>query len=711
MSAARKTRSRVLWYPALAAGAAVVVASLVAIAPISSATQATTAMRVPASGPVAVDGQASPEAHVLISSDSTVLTTDQNNVSATIEVTNTGENELKDLPVALYIDRDRISDEADLGDILDSDEFTASQLGTQVHTNILERVPAGETRTQTFTVPVSALGLNPSEPGVYALSVTVRGAGDPLIDRTSLVWGGVNEGVSTVVSVVLPVVLPASIESLATAEELSTLTGPDGSLTQIVDAASSSGGILAIDPRVIASIRVLGSAAPASSTDWLKRLATLKNPSFALQFSDADLAVQAQLALPAPLAVTSLNYANQASADESTTPLTVDELTKWNYSYGPTVWPVANSVSPTDTDFFKANGFSTMLIDGDNVSQLPAITTSTRATVGSVSSMVLNSAISEKTMDALDAKTDVEFSSARNRIAAELSLVGNAGIGTKQHLLVGLDRTTIGNSEHIVDTVNAIKSLPWVSVTSVTDGEAALAENGVAPSPLGSFEIADRSVPEARLNGVSQGIAGEADIGAFSAVLETPQLLVAAQRVRLMNLASAAHATPLTSFNTFATGYFERDAAILNSVSITQSTPINLLGSESKIPVYVNNALPFPVVVKVHTEASNNRLSISDPDENTRIEAASQSSVSVPVKTRVSNGDVSINVTLRAANDQPVGLPVNIPITIHADWEVIGIVVLGVLVVSFFGFGAWRSVRNKRKSRALNAGNHESEVD
>lgn len=711
MSAARKTRSRVLWYPALAAGAAIVVASLVAIAPISSATQATSAMRLPATGPVAAEGQSSPDAHVLITADSTVLTTDQNNVSATIEVTNTGEKELKDLPVALYIDRDRISDEADLGDILDSDSFTASQLGTQVHTNILERVPAGESRTQSFTIPVSALGLNANEPGVYALSVTVRGAGDPLIDRTSLVWGGVNEGVSTVVSVVLPVVLPASIEALATADELSTLTAPDGSLTQIVDAATSSGGILAIDPRIIASIRVLGTSAPASSTDWLKRLATLKNPSFALQFSDADLAVQAQLALPTPLALTNLDYASPTTSDSATTPLTVEELTKWNYSYGPTVWPVANAVSPADTDYFKTNGFSTMLIDGDNVSQLPSLTTSTRATVGNMSSMVLNSAISAKTTSALDAKTDVEFSSARNRLAAELSLVGNAGIGTKQHLLVALDRSTVGSSKHVVDTVSAIKSLPWVSVVSVTDGEAALAESGVAPSPLGTFEVADRSVPEARLDGVSQGITSEASIGEFSAVLETPQLLVAAQRVRLLNLASAAHATPLTAFSTFAAGYFERDNAILNSVTITQSTPINLLGSESKIPVYVNNALPFPVVVKVHTEASNNRLSISDPDENTRIEAASQSSVSVPVKTRVSNGDVSINVTLRAANDQPVGLPVNIPITIHADWEVIGIVVLGIMVVSFFGFGAWRSVRNKRKSRALTAGSQESEVD
>ena len=66
---------------------------------------------------------------------------------------------------------------------------------------------------------------------------------------------------------------------------------------------------IGIDPMILASIRVLGTSAPASATQWLVSLSLLPNDVFSLGFGDADLAGQFQSGLTAPLAPTSLGYA------------------------------------------------------------------------------------------------------------------------------------------------------------------------------------------------------------------------------------------------------------------------------------------------------------------------------------------------------------------------------------------------------------------
>jgi hypothetical protein len=68
-----------------------------------------------------------------------------------------------------------------------------------------------------------------------------------------------------------------------------------------LDAVTGSNAVLAVDPAIVAAIRVLGTAAPASAVAWLSDLMTLPNPRFALQFGDADLATQIAAGLGAPL--------------------------------------------------------------------------------------------------------------------------------------------------------------------------------------------------------------------------------------------------------------------------------------------------------------------------------------------------------------------------------------------------------------------------
>lgn len=52
---------------------------------------------------------------------------------------------------------------------------------------------------------------------------------------------------------------------------------------------------IAVDPRIIAGTRALGSNAPGAATTLLDRLERSTSPMFLLQFADADPAVQAAL--------------------------------------------------------------------------------------------------------------------------------------------------------------------------------------------------------------------------------------------------------------------------------------------------------------------------------------------------------------------------------------------------------------------------------
>ncbi|HAN26073.1 MAG TPA: hypothetical protein DCP95_16120, partial [Microbacterium ginsengisoli] len=69
-----------------------------------------------------------------------------------------------------------------------------------------------------------------------------------------------------------------------------------GLLDAELTAVAGTAAVLAVDPAVVASIRVLGSSAPASARAWLQRLMTLPNERFALQYGDADVATQLEAA-------------------------------------------------------------------------------------------------------------------------------------------------------------------------------------------------------------------------------------------------------------------------------------------------------------------------------------------------------------------------------------------------------------------------------
>ncbi|MEO7015982.1 MAG: DUF6049 family protein, partial [Leifsonia sp.] len=158
------------------------------------------------------------------------------------------------------------------------------------------------------TVPSAALpfAASPGE-AVFGLGATATvGPSAAASARSSIVWSPGPTATPSMVGVVLPIVAPSTAKGVLSATDLATYTAPNGVLTRDLDGLDglpkhTTVG-LGIDPMIVASIRALGNAAPASARDWLQRLTALPNDTFSLGFGDADLTGQLQSGLTQPLA-------------------------------------------------------------------------------------------------------------------------------------------------------------------------------------------------------------------------------------------------------------------------------------------------------------------------------------------------------------------------------------------------------------------------
>lgn len=172
---------------------------------------------------------------------------------------------------------------------------------------------AHESREVPFTVGSAALPFDATTPfGIYGLGVEWHPGSEIITGRSTLIWsGGTSDTAPVDLTVIVPLVAPLGTQTLLTAQELAELTAEDAPLTGILDAVEGTSATLAIDPRLLVSIRALGTDAPTSARDWLRRLETSGNPAFPLEFADASLTLQAAAGLDAPLEPNGFSFATQ----------------------------------------------------------------------------------------------------------------------------------------------------------------------------------------------------------------------------------------------------------------------------------------------------------------------------------------------------------------------------------------------------------------
>ncbi len=190
----------------------------------------------------------------------------------------------------------------------------------------IEPVLPGELATATITVEGAAPEIAGLAPGVYPIlvrytpdaassgavggadtSTDQQGDTEPLLSTsTMLVRDPAAAPQPFEVGLIVPITAPALASGLLSAAELRALTAPGGALSASLEAVAGTPAILAIDPAILAAIRVLGTDAPGEAVDWLARLDALPNERFSLAFADGDLATAFAAGLPTPFTPSTL---------------------------------------------------------------------------------------------------------------------------------------------------------------------------------------------------------------------------------------------------------------------------------------------------------------------------------------------------------------------------------------------------------------------
>ena len=592
---------------------------------------------------------------------------------------------------------------------------TAGVPVTPVGSTALEAVLPGAEQVNGIVVPAGDPVLAGRAPGVYPLTASYESAAGTVTSTSTMIvppQGGGEAGIG----VIVPITADATAGGLLTATELTELTAPTGSLTNQLDAVDGTAAILAIDPAILAAIRVLGSSAPASAVEWLVRLESLANSRFALQFGDADVAAQMQAGLSRPLPPLSLqayidpaNFATPApdttptpsptataAPSEPTTP-SLAELVDIGGARAGMFWPATGTATPA---VVAALG-DLVADDRDSLTLVPSTSTAAgasgattpgRSDAGSAGLIVYDADISRELHGASIVEETALRGAPLTAAAAYLSFAvaeagGNPVVVTVDR---GADRSRVALRTAITSATEAPGAIP-------------LTLGGVATRAPASAEVIDAPVDQARVAAAAAFVAGEAQIARFATILDDTSLLTGPERAEILQLLGLGWLPAPVEWQTAVDLHYAETTTTLDSVGILPPSPLNLFSAGAPIPVWVRNDLPYPVTVVLYATPDDLRLDIAKatettagPDSNTRVQ--------VPVQSRVGNGEVDVQLQLRSRTLEPIGAPQVVTVNVRADWEGAGVVVLSLLVGGFILLGVVRTILRLRRRRRARRG-------
>ncbi len=598
--------------------------------------------------------------------------------------------------VTVELNRTPLSSSEALTAWLDSGEAAGSF--TPLGTDDSLPVPESENITVPVSAPASAVG--DLTAGVYPLrgSLSATGLSSDATASSVLI---VNADASRQITVLVPITATPKDGALLTSDELTALTAPDGALTAQLDGVAGTSAVLAIDPLIPAAIRVLGTAAPTSALTWLTRLESLANERFALQPGDADATVQARAELPTllqPLTLDSyLDPANfaptsstaaptpSASASPSPSPTpsepelpTDEELTAIAGATGGILWPLG------DVQTADLSTFDTYLA-ADATTVLPS--TSLAATASAlidVDGHRVMAADAAASASFSDAAATLDDASRENEITAGIAQLTYAA-GTS--LLVGLDRDETRTADSLRETI-----LSTSVVAQPTTMQDLRTESPALSTIVG--EAGDH-----RATALSGLLSDESRLTEFASILDDPDVLLSPERLSILRLIGVGTAS---NFPAAVTSHRMATVATLNAVGVQQPSPIQLFTSAAPLPVWVRNDLPWPVNVILDSRPSDARLDVRPRTEVTA-QPASNTRVKVPVEARVGSGELDVHFALTSPTGVHIGEDQTASVTVRAEWESIGLIILGGVIAILLVLGVIRTVVRRRKARESDA--------
>jgi len=669
-------------------------AALAVIAPLSASAAAPAVAPATSDAPAVAALDGPPPAAPLefrLAADADGVVTDDGALAVSLSVDNPTLSTVRGGRVTIAVGREPLASRSQVSAWLDGDSRTAVR---RVGTAMVDSIAA---RGRSIQTTVLELGED-LEPGVYAMRGVYDSAQGPLESRG--VFTISDDAGAGQVAVVVPITAGPRSEGLLSAEELEQLTSAGGALRSQLNAVFGTNAILAVDPAIAASIRVLGTNAPESATRWLDDLMALPHTRFALQFGDADIAVQYAAGLDEPLTVEDLTPALDPegfsapavepsptpTADESGQPTLPDvqTLTDIGRARSDVFWPAGGTAGAELVtrlgDAGASPAGSLTLVPSDTVRG----ETGARATAGDADLLVYDADVSRALHAASTSDMIVDRDAA---LAAATAYAAFADPETP--LLVTIDRA---------DARSAAALRSAVRVASGIDGREAVGLDSLTLAPATEVRVDDVEPDTGRASTLERFLKGEADLRQFASILEDPQVLLAPERADILQLLGNAWIDERPAWRDAVATHRAETATTLASVSIIPSPDINLLGSSAPLTFSVRNDLPWPAELVLDTEPNDLRVVVQ---QSTEVAAgASQTTrVDVPVEARVGSGESSLTLQLRSRTMIPIGDPVDVTISVQAEWEGVGIIVMSAIVSILVLLGVVRTVLRLRKRR------------
>ena len=636
-------------------------------------------------------------------------------VALSVEIENATGDALAPGVVRLVRASGAIDDEAGLDEwlVADAQDSTGIAGSTEPLAEGESRsLAAGGATLVSFTVPGEAFADLADSP-VVGLGAELL-VGDTVVAAATAAFANadVPAAGSVAVAIAAPLTTPTGTAAvgLIPADQLENWTSPTGLLNRQLDALAGRRVAIGVDPRIIASIRVLGTSAPASATAWLQRLANVPNEVFPLGYADADLAAQAQLDLPALLTPTSFSdvldpadFATGAGAagDEEVAPATdepvepqptpgevptTEQLLEWPYTRTDLAWPADDTVAAGNLGYFDAAGLTTALLAPGNVEPDEELVSSS-ANIDGSTALVADAGLTLPLRAASEASTDTEWREATGQLLAQLAI--DAGTA-RTTVLATFDRGAASQSNRVSAVIDEIAGSGWSSLAGLSDAIGA---------PPEARTLIDEPEADGRLSAIGRMVETEAQLTEFASILTDERLITGPARRQVLSLLDVAWLDDTDAWEPAVVEWQAAQRSTLGGVSVVPSSTINVVSTETGVPTTIENTLAYPVTVIVDVSPSNGRLIVEDQVEVT-VEPQSRSTVRVPVAAGVGNGEVSLAVSLTSPTGVPIGNTVTIPANVQADWEGLGAAVIATIVVLVFGIGVWRNIRRRRRQRA-----------
>ena len=573
-------------------------------------------------------------------------------------------------------------------------------------------VASGATGQSLVIVSAENKALKARKPGIYPLqAVATTSEGEVFSPSVMIVPDATRAHAA--VGVVVPITAPGLQTGLLTADQLTTLTAAGGDLTARLNAVDGTQAILAVDPAIPASIRVLGSAAPTSARDWLRHLMSLPNTRFALQFGDADTAAQisANRSLMQPTSLQAYldpgNFATDqsgratppAAASGSPTPTpspsgsagvrlpTLHDLLDIGPARSDVFWPVTGTASAATVKSLgrlgdTATPAETLVASSSTASAGTTVTAEARSAGREV--LVYDDAISASLTTAAQDPSDATQGAALTAAAAQLQLAVASADGAS--LLTVVDRSRTLSESGLRAAILAVTTAPSVDAASLSDFDSS-----AAPTRSIKATVKDG----ARVDAVTALGLGEQQLGRFASILADPSVLTGPERAQVLQLLGGGWLDDDT-WTTALRDHATATRTTLSSVGILPVSTVNIAGTGATLRFWVRNDLPWPVRVTMTASTDDARFEVP-PTIAVLATASSNTRVELPVRAKITNGDAALELQLHSHSGVRIGDVQKVRISMHADWELAGVVILGIIVVVLLVAGAARMVFSRRR--------------